>query len=575
MLGTQNSVLEGRSALAGLLAANGALESADSGMDGEFAATLGEPLRELLVGLGADPNALQGMNAKQLLAQLKSLVAGQADAASGNLFPRFTTTLGTLQGDLESLQEDLGQLQTGLGQLENGLERLQGNVGSEGGMSLAALRAFLQGRVEDPDNGEGGAGGEGENPRTTLVNFLQPWLQGPNNEADAGAEGAEGGDLTVNSLTANSLTLNEKLRRSLDRMESGYERVSGRLSEGDQQLLAGVRKLLIGVHQDAKEGAGEEEASVLARLRDLVSGESGQNADSEESQALLARLRSLVGGESGQGTDSEENQALLARLRTLLTEKQDGLAGVLSEDGAGTDENGALLAGLRRLLGEERSDGAAEDEQARRPLFDLVSRAVSERGGNEFGTRSSAELAETDALTSLKNWVATQRGGEQNRVGGEGSPAFDLARLITPEGARQLAERLASMARVRENVAEFKLNPPSLGSMEVRVAMEADKAHVHFVVPNAAARDLLEAAMPRLREALAQDGLSLGDASVSDQPPQSRDQAAEQGTGTGAGGGESDEVSTALAGDEEVEASAESRRRGTLAALARKLDLFA
>ena len=213
-----------------------------------------------------------------------------------------------------------------------------------------------------------------------------------------------------------------------------------------------------------------------------------------------------------------------------------------------------------------------------RPLFDFVAQAVAQRGVTvDSSSTLDFDTAPTDGLALLRASLTAQRSADQTSTtststsaNADSTKAFDLARLLTPDGARQLADRFAMIARARGGVAELKLNPPSLGTMEVRVSLEADKAHVHFVSANPAVRDVLEAAMPRLREALAQDGLSLGDASVSDQPPQRRGEAGEgSGAEDGRGGTEAEGDGEALmASDGFIPGS-------TLSALARKLDLFA
>ena len=53
--------------------------------------------------------------------------------------------------------------------------------------------------------------------------------------------------------------------------------------------------------------------------------------------------------------------------------------------------------------------------------------------------------------------------------------------------------------------------------MQIRMNMNGDGASVHFTVTNPQARDIVEQAMPRLREMLAQQGILLGDTSVEQQ----------------------------------------------------------
>ncbi|MBK1694235.1 hypothetical protein CKO09_05710, partial [Chromatium weissei] len=103
---------------------------------------------------------------------------------------------------------------------------------------------------------------------------------------------------------------------------------------------------------------------------------------------------------------------------------------------------------------------------------------------------------------------------------------LDLATVLQQGGERYLSEPVKWLVQTNANSVELKLHPANLGAIDVRVTMEAEKAHIQFLSSNSIVRDVLEAALPRLRDSLAQDGLQLGTVSVSDQ-------AAEQRRGSG------------------------------------------
>jgi flagellar hook-length control protein FliK len=74
------------------------------------------------------------------------------------------------------------------------------------------------------------------------------------------------------------------------------------------------------------------------------------------------------------------------------------------------------------------------------------------------------------------------------------------------------------------------INPPELGPIEVRMSLQDDKVSAQFVTAHHAVRQVIEDAMPRLREMLSQSGLNLSDASVFQQAP-GRDGQAQQFAG--------------------------------------------
>ncbi len=62
--------------------------------------------------------------------------------------------------------------------------------------------------------------------------------------------------------------------------------------------------------------------------------------------------------------------------------------------------------------------------------------------------------------------------------------------------------------------AEIVLNPPQLGRIEVSLTLDGDRASAFFVSPHAAVREALESSMIRLREVLADAGVTLGETQV-------------------------------------------------------------
>lgn len=105
-----------------------------------------------------------------------------------------------------------------------------------------------------------------------------------------------------------------------------------------------------------------------------------------------------------------------------------------------------------------------------------------------------------------------------------------------PGWDRAVAERVILMANGNQQNAEIRLTPAELGPLKVRVTVDDGTASVVFQAQHALTRDAIEAAMPRLREMLADSGLLLGQATVRDD-------------GAGQGGREGDAAMTRTADD--------------------------
>lgn len=101
---------------------------------------------------------------------------------------------------------------------------------------------------------------------------------------------------------------------------------------------------------------------------------------------------------------------------------------------------------------------------------------------------------------------------------GNTPPQAPALRVETPLGQpgwnREVGETLTWMASNHKQQAELVLTPPQLGRIEVSMTIEGDQLNATFASANAAVREALENSLPRLREVLAEAGITLGDTHV-------------------------------------------------------------
>ncbi|MDS0795978.1 flagellar hook-length control protein FliK, partial [Burkholderia pseudomultivorans] len=92
-----------------------------------------------------------------------------------------------------------------------------------------------------------------------------------------------------------------------------------------------------------------------------------------------------------------------------------------------------------------------------------------------------------------------------------------------------LSQKVVFLSNAHQQSAELTLNPPDLGPLQVVLRVADNHAHALFVSQHAQVRDAVEAALPKLREAMEAGGLGLGSATVSDGGFASQQQNAQQG----------------------------------------------
>jgi flagellar hook-length control protein FliK len=76
----------------------------------------------------------------------------------------------------------------------------------------------------------------------------------------------------------------------------------------------------------------------------------------------------------------------------------------------------------------------------------------------------------------------------------------------SPEFGQGLADRLSWMVDNNLSSAKLQVNPPQLGPIEVRIALQGDHAQVWLVSHSAVTRDALQSSSPNLREMLGAQG---------------------------------------------------------------------
>lgn len=118
----------------------------------------------------------------------------------------------------------------------------------------------------------------------------------------------------------------------------------------------------------------------------------------------------------------------------------------------------------------------------------------------------------------------------------------------------EFGQKVTWLATQHAQSAELHLNPPQLGPLDIVLNVSGDQATALFTSPHAAVRDAVEQALPRLREMLADSGITLGNATVSDQSP--KEQQAwltgqqQNGSGNQSGkGGSASAMGAILSGD--------------------------
>lgn len=107
-----------------------------------------------------------------------------------------------------------------------------------------------------------------------------------------------------------------------------------------------------------------------------------------------------------------------------------------------------------------------------------------------------------------------------------------------PNWGKAMGEKIMWMANQQLSSADIRLDPPELGSLQVKIQVQQDQATVTFVSPHPQVRELLDQQVTRLREMFAEQGLQLGQVNVSDRQEQQSRQSDDQPKSRGGFAGE-------------------------------------
>jgi flagellar hook-length control protein FliK len=103
------------------------------------------------------------------------------------------------------------------------------------------------------------------------------------------------------------------------------------------------------------------------------------------------------------------------------------------------------------------------------------------------------------------------------------APALKVAAGVeTPEFGAGVAVHVSWMVDNNLNGAKLQVNPPQLGPIEVRIAVQGDHAQIWLLSHSAVTRDALESSSPHLREMLGAQGFAQVSVDISQRSFQER-----------------------------------------------------
>jgi flagellar hook-length control protein FliK len=179
-----------------------------------------------------------------------------------------------------------------------------------------------------------------------------------------------------------------------------------------------------------------------------------------------------------------------------------------------TAANGDVPSALPAMAAAAASTAQLVSTIAAGVAADKKSHADSTAGASASTASSTADAAGAAQLLNTQSTTHT----ETNAV-----PTFSVnAAVDSPEFSQNVANHVSTMFDSNVNSAKLQVNPPALGPIEVRIAIQGDHAQVWMASHSAMTRDALQEAAPKLREMLSSQGFAQVSVDISQRSFQER-----------------------------------------------------
>ena len=367
---------------------------------------------------------------------------------------------------------------------------------------LSALIAKLM-QTEHTENPEQGLASD-----TEAANALSGMLETLNGLSESGKKSAD--ESLVLSLLADEL--NNIQAKSLDDNLAEAQELLAELTS--ETAVAGSVAINAAASNDAKSASSE------GLLNVENSGEQTKVVDSFGATEISSDLLSAISELSPQSAQ-KATEAFAERVVAALpggAQQQAVKANII----AGINE-------FQQQVQQGREPGidlstivadAAKDAAVSADVVASMTARVDGQASQFLNLMTQTQASAQHAIAGLVNPTESVM-QENSQLRAEASKTqqqfegFDKAvNIHKSDGQQQLGEKIRWMVNARNTMAEIRLDPPELGSMQVRVNVAGDAASVSFVVQSQQAKDALADAMPKLRDMLSEQGIELGDAQV-------------------------------------------------------------
>lgn len=281
-------------------------------------------------------------------------------------------------------------------------------------------------------------------------------------------------------------------------------------SEGFKQPEAGTVTTATTAEGSGAAGKGAEKSAAEGSSQPASAANKGS---AQVTTAQSAAAQSGVTPNATTQTDSAATPVMVAPQQMLAQAESQGPQAPLS----------SISAGIKQME-------VTGTDEVRKAVQLEVKPKVGEAEKSLVATTSSSESSQSQTVQHGQNSQPQPQVADSRAPAAEGTlrrepQNLPHLKLASQEAPAELHQKVNVMLAEKLQQAEIQLDPLGLGKMKIQIQIGADsQANVHFVVQHGQTREMLEQAMPRLRDMLAGQGIQLGQTQVQQQSQQQQQQ---------------------------------------------------
>ncbi|MEB8286339.1 flagellar hook-length control protein FliK [Aeromonas veronii] len=283
-------------------------------------------------------------------------------------------------------------------------------------------------------------------------------------------------------------------------------------SEGLKQPDAGTVTTSTTAEGSGAAGKGAEKSAAEGSQQPATTTVANQGS-AQVTTAQSAAAQSSVTPNTTTQTDNAAAPVMVAPQQMLAQAESQGPQAPLS----------SISAGIKQM------EVTGTDEVRKAVQLEVKPKA-GEAEKSLVATTSSSESSQSQTVQHGQNSQPQPQVADSRAPAAEGSlrrepQNLPHLKLASQEAPAELHQKVNVMLAEKLQQAEIQLDPLGLGKMKIQIQIGADsQANVHFVVQHGQTREMLEQAMPRLRDMLAGQGIQLGQTQVQQQSQQQQQQ---------------------------------------------------